>query len=117
MGTLRQHSMAALGARITRYAPDKGAFPLDHQKKCKVEMQKYMRCLRDQDRGDTRACEELTKAYLACRMEKGLMDTEPMDDLGFKSVPGEQHAKRVEDTEVKERQGFVAGMKPKATKY
>ena len=30
--------MAAPASRIVRYAPDKGSFPLDHQKLCKVSL-------------------------------------------------------------------------------
>eukprot|EP00656_Telonema_subtile_P008795 TRINITY_DN14111_c0_g1_i2.p2 TRINITY_DN14111_c0_g1~~TRINITY_DN14111_c0_g1_i2.p2 ORF type:complete len:108 (+),score=26.84 TRINITY_DN14111_c0_g1_i2:268-591(+) len=105
--------MNAPASRITRYAPDKGAFPLDHEKKCKTEMTKYMRCLREQHKGDTRQCEPLAKMYLACRMEKGLMDKEEMGDLGFNAVPG-QDTKPSQPQEVKEKKGFIAGMKPKA---
>ena len=78
--------MATPRTRVTRSAPDKGSFPLDHERKCKVPecvcgsvvelhrcqdaMTMYMRCIREQQKGDTRPCEEFAKDYLTCRMEK-----------------------------------------------
>merc|ERR1712028_5489 len=101
--------MAAPASRIVRYAPDKGSFPLDHQRLCKIEMSKYMSCIRMQGNGVTAPCEELTKAYLACRMNNGLMDPEPMSDLGFNATPVVAKERKVEAK--RETKGFVAGMK------
>ena len=62
--------------------PDKGSFPLDHDKECHNEMVKYMKCLAD-NRNDNSKCRESSREYLACRMDKGLMAREEWKNLGF----------------------------------
>merc|ERR1712086_446771 len=89
--------MATPASRIVRYAPDKGSFPLDH----------------GQNKGNVRACEELSKAYLTCRMTNGLMDKEEMENLGFNEAPADV---AVKEPRKFEKHGFVAGIKHKHNK-
>lgn len=79
--------------------PEKGSFPLDHFDECGPAMKKsaltrplsytfsppirYMSCLQEFE-GVVRYCEDEAKAYLQCRMDKGLMVPEPMTNLGFR---------------------------------
>lgn len=62
--------------------PEKGSFPLDHEGLCRSLMVKYMRCLYDND-NVTSNCRYLSRDYLACRMEHGLMAQEEWSKLGF----------------------------------
>lgn len=75
-------------------APARGVFPLDHRAECRPHMASFLACLRDAARGDASLprnaaaadhaeCRGLSKAYLACRMERGLMAQEDLDTLGF----------------------------------
>ncbi|KAJ1022953.1 hypothetical protein NDA13_005002 [Ustilago tritici] len=65
--------------------PERGSFPLDHQGECKQVMQEYMNCIK-YNGNDNGKCRHLSRAYLQCRMDKGLMDNDDMDNLGFKDV-------------------------------
>uniref|UniRef100_A0A6B2LV83 CHCH domain-containing protein n=1 Tax=Arcella intermedia TaxID=1963864 RepID=A0A6B2LV83_9EUKA len=67
----------------TPIPPEKGSFPLDHFGECKTETKEYMACLAVNE-GVHRNCEELAKIYIACRMDRGLMAKEPLENLGFK---------------------------------
>ncbi|KAI8056865.1 cytochrome c oxidase assembly protein COX19, partial [Syncephalis plumigaleata] len=62
--------------------PARGSFPLDHYGDCRESMQRYMDCLR-QNKQSIEACRDLSKAYLQCRMEHGLMERDHMKNLGF----------------------------------
>ncbi|KAJ7368356.1 hypothetical protein B0H14DRAFT_2663472 [Mycena olivaceomarginata] len=62
--------------------PDRGAFPLDHYGECKEQMQRYMSCLRDNS-STSSPCRPLSKDYLDCRMNKGLMEKDEWKNLGF----------------------------------
>ncbi len=64
--------------------PAKGSFPLDHDGECKAPFEAYMKCLKTHD-GVNEACRNLSKAYLECRMDNGLMTRESLNSLGFKS--------------------------------
>ena len=76
--------------------PARGSFPLDHAGECKPHMTAFLACMRAQTeaatggahRGGEAAaahadCKELSKAYLQCRMQRGLMAPEDLDSLGF----------------------------------
>ncbi|KAJ9473928.1 Cytochrome c oxidase assembly protein COX19 [Pseudozyma hubeiensis] len=65
--------------------PERGSFPLDHEGECKTVMQEYMNCIK-YNGNDNGKCRHLSRAYLQCRMDKGLMDQDNMDNLGFKDV-------------------------------
>lgn len=77
--------------------PERGSFPLDHDGECKDVMQAYMSCLK-KNNNDNGACRQQSKAYLQCRMDKGLMDKDEMDNLGFKGVGDEQSKTHSEKT-------------------
>lgn len=49
---------------------------------CKEAMMAYMKCIKAH-KSDTSHCRPESKAYLACRMDKGLMERVPWTDLGF----------------------------------
>jgi len=63
-------------------APDKGSFPLDHFQECEEEAEKYRICLTKAS-GIPKKCKEQAKAYLECRMDRGLMAKHSMEELGF----------------------------------
>ncbi|KAI6183768.1 hypothetical protein M3Y97_00524300 [Aphelenchoides bicaudatus] len=63
--------------------PLKGSFPLDHDSECRSEMFEYMKCINEK-RGQNQPCRYLAKLYLACRMDKGLMERDEWERLGFK---------------------------------
>ena len=62
--------------------PDKGSFPLDHFQECEDFAEKYRLCLA-QASGIPKKCKEEAKDYLDCRMQKGLMAKQTMEELGF----------------------------------
>ncbi|CAA7258744.1 unnamed protein product [Cyclocybe aegerita] len=68
-------------------APDRGSFPLDHYGECKEKMVKYMACLKENSSTST-PCRALSKGYLDCRMEKGLMERDEWKNLGLNNVDG-----------------------------
>ncbi|PWY99710.1 hypothetical protein BCV70DRAFT_200635 [Testicularia cyperi] len=64
---------------------------------CRDVMLEYMKCIKA-NKNDNGACRHLSKAYLQCRMDKGLMEQDNMDNLGFNGVgddssPREPHHK------------------------
>ncbi|KJA26110.1 hypothetical protein HYPSUDRAFT_64321 [Hypholoma sublateritium FD-334 SS-4] len=63
-------------------APDRGSFPLDHYGECKSKMQLYMSCLK-QNGSESSPCRILSKDYLDCRMNKGLMEKDEWKNLGL----------------------------------
>ena len=76
--------------------PARGSFPLDHAGECKPHMTAFLACMRAQTEAATggahrggeaaaahAGCKELSKAYLQCRMQRGLMAPEDLDSLGF----------------------------------
>lgn len=81
--------------------PERGAFPLDLQKSCKKLVDAYVACIKTtgadrRSRSSTTAteqsktsidptCRELSKAYLKCRMDHGLMERDKLENLGFQN--------------------------------
>jgi cytochrome c oxidase assembly protein subunit 19 len=65
--------------------PEKGVFPLDHFGECKLLAQKYLKCVQE-NTGSSEPCREISKMYLICRMDKNLMSTQDLRDLGFKDA-------------------------------
>ncbi|TRM66003.1 hypothetical protein BD626DRAFT_397892 [Schizophyllum amplum] len=63
--------------------PDRGSFPLDHYGECKDTMTLYMSCLKT-NQNDSSPCRHLSKNYLDCRMQKGLMEKDEWKNLGFR---------------------------------
>ncbi|KAF8202931.1 hypothetical protein BJ912DRAFT_842367 [Pholiota molesta] len=66
-------------------APDRGSFPLDHYGECKDKMQLYMACLK-QNGSTSSPCRVLSKDYLDCRMDKGLMEKDEWKNLGLANL-------------------------------
>lgn len=58
--------------------PERGAFPLDLEGKCKDLVLKYLNCLSKKEN-----CRQLSKEYLKCRMDNGLMVQDDFKNLGF----------------------------------
>ncbi|OQS03852.1 hypothetical protein THRCLA_21043 [Thraustotheca clavata] len=100
------------GAATTTRPPEKGAFPLDHYGECKEPIKVYLECLR-QKKNNQIDCKHLAQRYLECRMEKGLMQRENLDKLGFDEKS--YNTGRATSSEGKrEKEGFVAGTGIKA---
>ncbi|TFK41297.1 hypothetical protein BDQ12DRAFT_679221 [Crucibulum laeve] len=72
-----------VGFKVT--APDRGSFPLDHYGECKEKMTVYMNCLKTNSSTST-PCRALSKDYLDCRMDKGLMERDEWKNLGLANV-------------------------------
>ncbi|RKO94077.1 hypothetical protein BDK51DRAFT_12173, partial [Blyttiomyces helicus] len=64
--------------------PERGAFPLDLGGVCTEVVKDYMECMRAAG-GDNSKCRDMAKAYLRCRMDKGLMEKDSFDNLGFRA--------------------------------
>ncbi|KAF9452570.1 hypothetical protein P691DRAFT_772195 [Macrolepiota fuliginosa MF-IS2] len=73
-------------------APDRGSFPLDHYGECKDKMLVYMQCLKENSSNST-PCRALSKDYLNCRMQKGLMERDDWSNLGLHNVDGRKMEK------------------------
>ncbi|KAF9270548.1 hypothetical protein L218DRAFT_993142 [Marasmius fiardii PR-910] len=71
------------GFKVT--PPDRGSFPLDHYGECKDQMMSYMKCLQNNSNTST-TCRDLSKSYLECRMQKGLMERDEWKNLGLANV-------------------------------
>lgn len=85
--------MAQPAKRPAPKAPELGAFPLDHFRECKTEVEQYYTCLERNNRV-TPLCRDETKAYLQCRMDKGLMNPMDMNKFGIPNsnfVPSRMH--------------------------
>jgi cytochrome c oxidase assembly protein subunit 19 len=72
-----------VGFKVT--APDRGSFPLDHYGECRDKMQLYMACLKENGSTST-PCRDLSRDYLDCRMNKGLMEKDEWKNLGLANV-------------------------------
>ena len=59
--------------------PERGAFPLDLEGKCKHLVLAYIDCIKKKGK-----CRELSREYLKCRMDNDLMVTDDFENLGFK---------------------------------
>lgn len=95
--------MGSAGQSVVR-PPQRGIFPLDHYGDCRAPMQAYLDCLQAHDDAHHK-CQNLSKAYLECRMEHQLMAREDLQNLGYNHrVEG-----AVEYDKAKEKAGFVAG--------
>jgi cytochrome c oxidase assembly protein subunit 19 len=85
----KHHRMSTFGAPGTGVKigrpnpPAKGSFPLDHDAECQPLMKQYLRCLKTARGVNSPECRELSKGYLSCRMERGLMAPDEMKNLGY----------------------------------
>ena len=85
--TPRKHLMNWSQRAPSGVPPDKGSFPLDHFGECKVKMEVFMSCLKE-NKYSQRACRVQSKDYIECRMNHELMTKESLHDLGFSDVAG-----------------------------
>lgn len=86
--------------------PQRGIFPLDHFRECSDPMEKYVQCLKD-NREKHHLCRDMSREYLQCRMDRGLMASENLDEMGFSD---QQKVNKTEEYDyAKEKEGFVAG--------
>uniref|UniRef100_A0A7S2WGM6 CHCH domain-containing protein n=1 Tax=Eucampia antarctica TaxID=49252 RepID=A0A7S2WGM6_9STRA len=86
--------------------PQRGIFPLDHDAECKVFMNTYLSCLKE-EKDQHNKCRELSKEYLQCRMDRQLMADEDLDELGYSKDAKVQNAEEYDKS--KEKGGYVAG--------
>jgi cytochrome c oxidase assembly protein subunit 19 len=95
----------SMGAgRQTVSPPQRGIFPLDHLAECRGTMERYLQCLAENS-DIHHKCQNFSKAYLQCRMDRELMSKEDLDNLGFaETVEG---AREYDNS--REKAGFVAG--------
>jgi cytochrome c oxidase assembly protein subunit 19 len=86
--------------------PQRGIFPLDHYAECKPSMNFYLDCLK-QNKDTHHKCRDFSKDYLQCRMDRDLMSSEDLNELGYGKE--QQVVGATEYDKEKEKQGFVAG--------
>mmetsp|Transcript_29584 Transcript_29584/g.90521 ORF Transcript_29584/g.90521 Transcript_29584/m.90521 type:complete len:123 (-) Transcript_29584:211-579(-) len=88
--------------------PERGSFPLDHGGECKPLKEEFMACLKAHGNEHVK-CKALSKHYLECRMERGLMKKDDLANVGFGDDDGAKAAPRVVTEGQREQGGFVAG--------
>mmetsp|Transcript_6783 Transcript_6783/g.14615 ORF Transcript_6783/g.14615 Transcript_6783/m.14615 type:complete len:83 (-) Transcript_6783:304-552(-) len=71
------------GQRQVVKPPERGIFPLDHEGECKTFMRKYVTCIKKSKTSSHAECRDLSRNYLQCRMDAGLMANENLDKMGF----------------------------------
>ena len=86
--------------------PERGSFPLDHDRACTPLRDEFLACLKAEGNEHV-ACRALSERYLACRMDKNLMARDAMENIGFGAAPA-PNARVVTEGD-REREGFVAG--------
>ncbi|CAA9958759.1 hypothetical protein PTNB73_00891 [Pyrenophora teres f. teres] len=75
---------AGLGQKVYKpNPPERGSFPLDHDGECKSIMLNYLRCIKSHRGSNDPECRDLSKSYLACRMDRNLMAPDSFKNLGF----------------------------------
>ena len=93
--------------------PEKGSFPLDHGGECKTLAMNFQQCLKDSKSAHA-PCKHISKMYLECRMQKGLMQKEDLNTLGFHegaNVKGIiDEGRLVSGSEKLRKEGFVGGV-------
>lgn len=99
---MSSRSMGA-GQQVVR-PPQRGIFPLDHERSCSAPMEQYLDCLAKHDDRHYQ-CQDFSKLYLQCRMENGLMSQEDLNNLGY----AHKITTAKEYDLSKEKEGFVAG--------
>ena len=70
------------GRPVPPKPPERGSFPLDHEGACGEFARAVLRCLQER-RGVSAACRAEQKAYLRCRMERGLMAPDSLENMGY----------------------------------
>lgn len=75
-------SSSLSGGKLTPKPPAKGSFPLDHLSECRAFAKAYRLCLQ-RSAGTATSCRSEARAYLKCRMERGLMASDEWHKLGL----------------------------------
>ncbi|KAI0562475.1 cytochrome c oxidase assembly protein COX19 [Gracilaria domingensis] len=101
-------STSLSGAKLAPKPPAKGSFPLDHFAECKPFAIAYKQCLDSNDRV-TSKCRKEARAYLECRMERGLMAQECWEKLGLSQDEFNSLDEGARQDRKDEGEGFVAG--------
>ncbi|EME27892.1 Cytochrome c oxidase assembly protein COX19 [Galdieria sulphuraria] len=97
--------------RSSARAPEKGSFPLDHQHICKEFAEKFRTCL-EENNYVTAKCRSLSKLYLQCRMQNGLMTPESWERLGFYEDDEQRIPSNLNlGPESHQASGYVAGLR------
>lgn len=87
-------------------APERGSFPLDHGGECKPLKTEFLACLKTHGNEHIN-CKAISKRYLECRMNKGLMARDDLKNVGFSD---DDAPPRVSTEGQRESAGFVAGL-------
>ena len=69
-------------SRFQNQPPERGSFPLDHDRACTPLRDEFLACLKAEGNEHV-ACRALSERYLACRMDKNLMARDAMENIGF----------------------------------
>lgn len=115
-----ERALGVAKSHYSHYPPTtcaaRGSFPLDHGGQCKAEMLSFAACIRQHDSAH-HPCRELSRAYLECRMQRGLMAPEDLNSMGFDPavavVPGPDHAPVSGEVVA----GLTAARKPKGAMF
>ncbi|CUG90742.1 Hypothetical protein, putative [Bodo saltans] len=97
-------------ARVSPRPPDLGAFPLDHFRECKSEIEGYYTCMKAHEYMAP-LCRDETRIYLKCRMERGLMTPADVNGFGIPTtefVPTRQHKIDLKQRFTKQKMDQVA---------
>lgn len=95
------------GGRKQSKPPEKGVFPLDHNSECKIQIDSFLKCLKD-NKQDHFPCKSFSKEYLQCRMDNELMERQDLNKLGLSE--GGHYVRDLSGLEKRrESEGFVAG--------
>jgi cytochrome c oxidase assembly protein subunit 19 len=95
------------GNRIQARPPERGVFPLDHDRECAEPMKVYLQCLKE-NKNDHFPCKAKSKAYLKCRMDNALMAKEDLNKLGLDE--GSVYERKIPNEGQKENEGFISGL-------
>ena len=79
-------------SRFQNQPPERGSFPLDHDRACTPLRDEFLACLKAEGNEHV-ACRALSERYLACRMDKNLMARDAMENIGFGAAPGAERAR------------------------
>ena len=104
------------GSRVQVKPPERGVFALDHEGECKSKMKEYLKCLKV-EKQDHYACKTLSRAYLQCRMDRGLMAEDNLDHLGLGKEDREYKRIETDNKDSKESKGFMAGLNVKTSRW
>lgn len=71
---------------LFKQPPIYGSFPLDRSHECSCLAKLYIACIKMHGHSSSdEKCRELTRKYLQCRMDHGLMESQEMSMLGLES--------------------------------